>query len=68
MGNAAKSAAAEKEDKLVLIEVTALTMKIGSVWAFELVNINANRNSFQAKIMARIAAVVIPGIESGPTT
>jgi hypothetical protein len=68
IGNAASSAAAENEDKLVLIEVTELTMKIGNVWALELVNINANRNSFHAKIIARIAAVVIPGIESGPTT
>jgi hypothetical protein len=67
IGSAAKSAAAENEDKFVLIDVTELTMNIGNVWALELVNMSANKNSFQAKIIARTAAVVIPGIESGPT-
>jgi hypothetical protein len=67
IGRAAKSAAAENEERFVLIEVTELTMNIGNVWALELVSMRANRNSFHAKIMARIAAVVIPGIDSGPT-
>lgn len=54
-----------KAPQRIPIEVEKPVIATGSVRTLSAVRIAANRNSFQAKIAAKIAAAIMPGLASG---